>query len=41
MKDEFLELSRERWELINERKEEMGLELEDFDDLKKDENRIG
>lgn len=37
---EYLELSRERWELVNSRKEEMGLELEDFTDLMKQDESI-
>lgn len=42
VKAEYLELSRERYELINARKEEMGHELENIDDLMKvDESIIG
>lgn len=42
VKAEYLELSRERYELINARKEEMGYELENIDDLMKvDESIIG
>ena len=40
VKAEYLELSRERWELVNLRKEEMGLELEDFTDLMKQDESI-
>ena len=40
VKAEYLELSRERWEIVNSRKEEMGLELEDFTDLMKQDESI-
>lgn len=33
VKEEFLALSRERYELINARKAEMGFQLEDVDEL--------